>query len=257
MKKVIVALLMLSVFVTGCSTSQSNETAVGETFLVAAAASMQPSLEELSLLFQEQNPDINMESTYDSSGKLQVQIEEGLEADVFISASTKQMNALDEQGLMDSDSIISLLENKIVLIVPDDSTLDISSFEDILLADKIAIGDPESVPAGQYGKEVLESLDIYDEAIEKASLGTNVTEVLNWVAEGSADVGIVYATDAATTDKVKVVAEAPEGSLEKPVLYPIGIVGNSDNHELSEQYISFLRSEDAKSIFEQYGFVVK
>ena len=194
----------------------ANQEVVNEpvTILVAAAASLEYSYtDELIPMFQEKYDWITVEGTYDSSGKLQQQIEAGLEADVFMSAAMKQMNTLVDESLVAADSVVELLENRIVLIAPADSDTDIASFEDIVNANIIAIGDPASVPAGQYAEEALTSLGIYDElnAANKFSLGTNVTEVLNWVAEGSADVGIVYATDAATTENVKIIAEAPEG----------------------------------------------
>ena len=206
-------------------------------------------------MFEEQNPDITVSGTYDSSGKLQTQIEEGMEADVFMSAATKQMDALTEEGMIEEDSVTDLLENKIVLITSADSQLELSSFEDITKADTIAIGDPASVPVGQYSEEALTNLGLWDQVLAKASLGTNVTEVLNWVAEGSAQAGIVYATDAATTDKVKVVAEAPEDSLAEPDIYPVGIVSASENKEAAEKFVEFLKSDEAIQIFEDYGFI--
>ncbi len=226
------------------------------TLLVAAAASLEYSYEdELIPMFEEANPGITVEGTYDSSGKLQTQIEEGIEADVFMSAANKQMNALVDESLVDKDSVVDLLENKIVLITAADSTLDLKEFGDITKAQTIAIGDPESVPVGQYSQEALTSLGLWDEVSAKASLGTNVTEVLNWVAEGSAEAGIVYATDAATTDKVKVVAEAPEGSLAENAIYPVGIVSASQNKDAAEKFVSFLQSDEAIAIFEKYGFI--
>jgi len=253
MKKRISILMVICLvfFLVGCS---SNTPADESTITVAAAASLKNCLDDkLIPMFQEKYPNIKIKTTYESSGKLQTQIEEGADVDVFISASMKQMNALDEKGLIANDSIVDLLENKIVLIVPADSTKDISKFEDVLKADIIAIGDPESVPAGQYAKEALTNLGIWEEVWKKASLGTNVTEVLNWVAEGSADAGIVYSTDAAFTEKVKVVAEAPEGSVSK-VIYPVGIVKASKNQDSAKKFIDFLQSDKAKEIFESYGF---
>lgn len=236
--------------------SKQEETNAPVTLLVAAAASLEYSFkDELIPLFTEQYPWITVEGTYDSSGKLQTQIEEGMQADVFMSAATKQMNALVEQGLVEEKSVVPLLENQIVLIVPKGNPAQIKSFEDIAKAESIAIGDPESVPAGQYAKEALTSLGLWDSAIAKASLGTNVTEVLNWVAEGSAEVGIVYATDAATSDKVEVITSAPEGSLEKKVIYPVGVVTASEKQEEARLFISFLQTEQAMKIFEKYGFL--
>lgn len=225
------------------------------TILVAAAASLEYSFEEeLIPMFEKKYPNIKVEGTYDSSGKLQTQIEEGIEADVFFSAAAKQMNALKEEKLVDSDSIVELLENKVVLITAANSDQELSEFTDITKAKTIAIGDPESVPAGQYAKEILSNLEIWEETLEKASLGTNVTEVLNWVAEGSADAGIVYATDAATTDQVKVIAQAPENSLDKRVIYPVGIIANSQKKDAAEKFVTFLKSEEAMAVFEKYGF---
>lgn len=225
------------------------------TILVAAAASLEYSYtDELIPMFEKANPGIKVEGTYDSSGKLQTQIEEGMEADVFMSAAMKQMNALKDESMIDADSVVELLENKIVLIVPAEGDSALSAFEDIKNAGTVALGDPESVPAGQYAQEALTSLGIYDELAAKASFGTNVTEVLNWVAEGSADAGIVYATDAATTDKVKVVSEAPEGALADPVIYPVGVVTASEKKDAAQKFVDFLQTPEAMAVFEEYGF---
>lgn len=234
---------------------KAEETGEEVTILVAAAASLKYSYDdELIPMFEKANPGIKVEATYDSSGKLQTQIEEGLDADVFMSAAVKQMNALKDEEMVDADSIVDLLENKIVLIVPEGMEAKVTGFEDITNADTIAVGDPESVPAGQYAKEALTSLGTWDQVEAKSTKGTNVTEVLNWVAEGSADAGIVYATDAATTENVKVIAEAPEGSLSAKVIYPVGIVSASTKKEAAQKFVDFLQSEEAIQVFESYGF---
>lgn len=228
-----------------------------QSILVAAAASLKNAYEdELIPMFEEQYPGVTVEGTYDSSGKLQTQIEEGLEADVFMSAATKQMKALDEEGMIASDTIVNLLENKIVLIVPAGSDSQIDFFEKIGDAASIALGDPESVPAGQYAKEALTNLSVWDSIQDKVSFGTNVTEVLNQVAAVSADAGIVYATDAASmADQVTVVAEAPEGSLEKKVIYPVAVVKATTHEDAAKAFVDFLQTPDAIKVFESYGFV--
>lgn len=258
---------LLAAGVTGCSSSQedsadqtaeenTSETEGEETeILVAAAASLEYAYEEeLIPMFEEENPGVTVKGTYDSSGKLQTQIEEGLEADVFMSAATQQMDALTEEGFVDGESVTDLLENQIVLITSAENELGLAEFTDITKADTIAIGDPASVPAGQYAQEALTSLGIWDEVLAKSSLGTNVTEVLNWVAEGSAQTGIVYATDAATTDNVKVIAQAPEGSLAEPTIYPVGLVSASAHQEEAQAFLDFLQSDEAMAVFEAYGF---
>ena len=228
-----------------------------QSILVAAAASLKNAYEdELIPMFEEQYPGVTVEGTYDSSGKLQTQIEEGLEADVFMSAAAKQMKALDEEGMIASNTIVDLLENKIVLIVPAGSDSQIDSFEKIGDAESIALGDPESVPAGQYAKEALTSLNVWDSIQDKVSFGTNVTEVLNQVAAASADAGIVYATDAASmADQVTVVAEVPEGSLEKKVIYPAAVVKATAHEDAAKAFVEFLQTPEAMEVFEAYGFV--
>ena len=228
-----------------------------QSILVAAAASLKNAYEDALIpMFEEQYPGVTVEGTYDSSGKLQTQIEEGLEADVFMSAATKQMKALDEEGMIASDTIVNLLENKIVLIVPAGSDSKIDSFEKIGDAASIALGDPESVPAGQYAKEALTNLNVWDSIQDKVSFGTNVTEVLNQVAAASADAGIVYATDAASmADQVTVVAEAPEGSLEKKVIYPVAVIKATAHEDAAKAFVDFLQTPEAIAVFESYGFV--
>ena len=224
--------------------------------LIAAAASLEYSMEEkLIPLFEEQNPGVKVEGSYDSSGKLQTQIEEGLEADVFMSAAPKQMNALKDEGMIADDTITDLLENKIVLIVPTGSEAGLAAFEDIAKAESIALGDPASVPAGQYAQEALTNLGIWDGIQEKVSFGTNVTEVLNQVAAASAEAGIVYATDAfSMADKVEIVAEAPEGNLEKKGIYPVAVVKATAHEKEAKAFVEFLKTEEALKVFEAYGF---
>ena len=235
------------------TTAEETTAASGEEteILVAAAASLKNAYEDkLIPMFEEANPGVTVKGTYDSSGKLQTQIEEGLEADVFMSAAKKQMTALDEEGMIASDTITDLLENKIVLIVPTGNEKKLEKFEDIENADSIALGDPASVPAGQYAQEALTNLGIWDKIQDKVSFGTNVTEVLNQVAAASADAGIVYATDAASmADQVEVVAEAPEGSLAKKVIYPVAVVKGTAHEEVAKEFVAFLQTDNAITVF--------
>lgn len=249
--KIVLLIILTLILFTGCSSERENDSAK---ITVAAAASMKNVMEnEIIPNFKSKNPDIEVYATFDSSGKLQTQIEEGAEIDVFLSAATKQMNALIDKELIDSKSVIDLLENKLVLIVPENSSLQVNRFEDILNVTHVAIGDPESVPAGQYAKELFEGLDLWDSLSMSLSLGTNVTEVLSWVESGSADAGVVYATDAASTDAVKVALIAPEGYVSK-IIYPVGITQMSTNIDSAEIFLDYLRSEDAKAAFKAFGF---
>lgn len=230
----------------------------GQEVNLAAAASLKNAFDnDLIPMFEEKYPGVKVTATYASSGDLQTQIENGLEADVFMSAANKQMNALVEEDLIDNDTNLQFLENKVVLIVPADSDSNISSFEDLKDVDgNIAIGDPESVPAGQYAKESLTNLGIWDAVEPKLSLGTDVTAVLNQVAQGSAECGIVYATDANSTEDVKVICEAPEDSLTTPVIYPIAALKNSTDSDATDAFLDFLQTQEAKDVFVEYGFTL-
>lgn len=256
----------------GCGSSSNKGAAEGTTrvktesqskILVAAAASLQATFDnELIPLFEKENPGITVEGTYASSGDLQQQIESGLDADVFFSAATSNMDTLADENLVDKDTVVDLLKNDVVLITPKDSKLGIKSFSDITKAKTIAIGDPESVPAGKYAKEILTNLGVYDEVEKKASLGASVTEVLSWVAEGSADAGIVYATDAQTENtngddkEVEVVATAEDSMMQTPVIYPVGTVSSSAHKDEAKAFEDFLQTDEAEDILTKAGFVI-
>lgn len=263
MKKTVFTFMILSVLTIalfGCISKSGSEPKQTEqvTMTLAAAASLEAVFaDRLIPMFSERYPWITVEGTYDSSGKLQTQIEEGLSADVFFSAADKQMTALTDSGLIDKTTVTELLENEIVMIAPIDFDTAIDSFEEIGLAKYIALGDPESVPAGQYAAEALKKLLVWDEIQSKVSLGTNVTEVLNQVAEGSADVGIVYATDAAQiSDKVKILAAAPYDSLKKKVIYPVGILTEAPQRAAAVLFMDFLQGAEAMEVFTDRGFIV-
>lgn len=222
---------------------------------ILAAASLTDVCNEIKTLYEAANPNVTLTFSYGGSGALQTQIEEGAPADLFLSAATKQMTALQEQGLMEDDSIVQLLENKVVLIVPADSSLEVASFEDVT-TDKvtmIGLGEPGSVPVGQYSEEIFTTLGTLDEVKAKANYGSDVRTVLSWVETSAVDCGVVYATDAYTTDRVKIVCEAPEGSCKR-VIYPAGIVKASGQKEEAAKFLEYLQSDETSKLFASYGF---
>lgn len=222
---------------------------------ILAAASLTDVCNEIKDLYEAEHENVTLNFSYGSSGALQTQIEEGAPADVFMSAATKQMTALNDEGLMDSDSITELLENKIVLVVPADSDTDLSSFEEVV-TDKVSmigLGEPESVPVGQYSEEVFTYLGMLDEVQAKANYGSDVRTVLSWVETGAVDCGVVYATDAYSTENVKIVAEAPDGSCQE-VIYPVGVVKASKNADAAQEFVDYLQQEETLALFEGYGF---
>ncbi|WP_295115737.1 molybdate ABC transporter substrate-binding protein [uncultured Methanobrevibacter sp.] len=242
-------------FLGGNSTDTSLD---GQEVNLAAAASLKNVYDEkLIPMFQEKYPGVKVTPTYASSGDLQTQIENGLKADVFMSAANKQMNALANKSLVDNKTNVQFLENKVVLIVPKDSTANITSFNDLKnVSGNIAIGDPESVPAGQYAQEVLNNTGIWDDVQSKLSLGTDVTAVLNQVSQGSAECGIVYSTDAKSDSNVKVVCEAPDSALKTPVIYPVAVLKNAEHPDAAKQFVEFLQTKEAKDVFVEYGFSI-
>lgn len=253
MKKTLGILLAIVMMLGLCGVSVAEEPV--ELF-VSGAASLTDVLTAIGDAYMAENENVAMIFSFDSSGTLQTQIEEGAPADVFVSAAQKQMDALEEQGLILADTRINLLENKVVLIVPADSELDITSFEDVATdtVTMVAIGD-ESVPVGQYTQEIYENLGLWEDVQAKANLGENVRAVLAWVESGDVDCGIVYATDAATTEGVRVVAEAPEGTVQ-PVICPAAVVASSGQEEAAKAFIEYLQGDTAVALFEEAGFVM-
>ena len=265
MKKKFLAVLLAGAMVLGvtaCGSSKDSSKSTTEavkkeettTITLAAAASLEKCYtEKLIPMFEKENKE---KGSYDSSGKLQSQIENGMAADVFMSAATEQMNNLVKGKYISKGDVVELLENKVVLIVPKKGDAKVSSFKDITKADTIALGDPKSVPAGQYAQEIFTNLKNWNDVKKKASFGTNVTEVLNWVAKGSASCGVVYATDAASNKDVKVLAEAPADALKTPVIYPVAALKKSKNKDAADKFVKFLQSEKALKVFRSYGFTI-
>jgi molybdate transport system substrate-binding protein len=244
-------LVILSVF-----TSLAGGAPQGKTDLtVSAAISLKDALDEVQQRYTAENPSISVADNYGASGTLEIQIEQGAPVDVFLSAAPKQMDALESKGLILEGTRKDLLRNEIVLIVPKDSSLAISSFEDLTHANvkQVALGEPTVVPAGQYAKEVLTNLGIYEAVNSKAVLAKDVRQVLTYVETGNVDAGIVYATDAQSSSKVKVVAQAPEKS-HSPVIYPVAAVKSSKNPSAARAFIDFLSGPQARAVFQKYGF---
>ncbi len=242
--------MLLAVMAVGCG-SKSKETEL----TILAAASLTDVCNEIKAQYEEKNPGITLTFSYGGSGALQTQIEEGAPADIFMSAATRQMTALQEQGLMDDDSVIFLLENKVVMIVPKGSSLTLTSFEDVG-TDKVAmigLGEPESVPAGQYAEEIFTALGIWEAVKIKANYGSDVRTVLSWTESGDIDCGVVYSTDARTSDKLTVVCEAPSGS-HKPVVYPAGVVKASAHSKEARAFLDYLQTKETAKLFQSYGF---
>ena len=227
----------------------------GVTLLIGAAASLTDVMQELAAMYQAENPDIRIELTFASSGVLQSQITEGAPIDIFFSAALVQMDSLETQGLIYERR--NVLRNSIALIVPINSTAEINSFMDAASATVqiIALGDPESVPGGTRAREVFTYLGIA-EAIYgtgRAVFAHDIRTVLTWVEMGEADAGVVFLTDAITSDQIRI-AEIACSTWHEPSVNPVGIVAGSRQKQAAGHFIDFLFSAEASRVFTSHGF---
>lgn len=255
-------LLYFAALLTGCGadhkdTASSGKAAAGVKgeIAVSAAASLTDAMKEIAGLYNKTHPDVKITYSFGSSGALQSQIEEGAPADVFMSAAQKQMDELDKKDLILKESRKDLLVNKVVLITDKENKAGLKSFADVAGENVkiIALGEPKGVPVGQYSEEIFKFLNCLDVVKAKATYGSDVRQVLDWVEQGEAACGVVYATDAAIGKNIKVIAEAPAGS-HKPVIYPAAVLKHTKNKELSQEFVDFLSTKEAAAVFEKYGF---
>ncbi|AFY48289.1 molybdenum ABC transporter, periplasmic molybdate-binding protein [Nostoc sp. PCC 7524] len=225
--------------------------------LVSAAASLKDALEEIKPLYQKSKPNVNISYNFGASGALQQQIEQGAPADVFISAAKRQVDALEQKGLLLPGTRAILAKNRLVLVVPKNAR-GITSFYNLRDANikRVAIGEPRSVPAGQYADQVLRKLKLLPQIQPKLVYANNVRQVLAVVESGNADAGLVYATDAKISDKVKVVVAADE-KYHSPIIYPLAVVKSSKNPDAAKEYVKFLTTDNqAKAVLRKYGFIL-
>jgi molybdate transport system substrate-binding protein len=252
--------LMMGMAILTTEFAASAQTAKNRVVTVFAAASTTDAVTEICELFMEKKLGTATFS-FGSSSTLAKQIENLAPADIFISANIEWMDYLDEKELIDSSSRIDLLGNKIVLIAPADSTIqqiDMAEHVDLvgLLGDgRFAMGDPNHVPAGIYAKQALENLDIWKSVENAIAPSKTVREALMLVERGEAPLGVVYSTDAAITNKVRIVGELPIDS-HTPIVYPVAIVSERKTPDV-ETLFQFLKGPEAKAIFEKHGFLVR
>jgi molybdate transport system substrate-binding protein len=259
--RVFFSMLVLLLAVSGCSTNeQSKNSAKKRTassksveLTVSAAASLQDALTDIKTTFEKGHPNVKITYNFGASGALQQQISQGAPVDIFFSAAEDKFQKLEKDDLIEKKNGTDLLGNGLVLVVPKDSNKGIKSFENLTKADKIALGTPESVPAGQYGKETLENLKILSAVAGKVVYAKDVRQVLTYVETGNVDAGIVYKTDALTSQKVKIAATAAENTHD-PIIYPVGVIKNSSHPKEAALFYEYLQKQKSMKIFEKYGF---
>ncbi|QIZ09548.1 molybdate ABC transporter substrate-binding protein [Priestia megaterium] len=260
-KKCLIWFFMITmVFLPACSTSLSekdtDQTKKSE-ITISAAASLGDALNEIKSQFEKTNKQITLLYNLGGSGALKQQIIQGAPADIFISASKDQFDDLSKKGLIAEQKQKDLLSNQIVLITNKMNPAPLNSFQDLKKSgiNKIAIGTPETVPAGMYAKQTLQNLDIWDGLQSKIIQTKDVRQVLTYVETKSVDAGIVYLTDLKVSEKVKVVAVAAEQSHDR-IIYSAGIIKSSEKKKEVSQFYDYLQTPTARAIFKKYGFKV-
>lgn len=234
----------------------STGTAFCGEITVSAAISLKNAFGEIGTLYNQSGSSDKLVFNYGASGDLKKQIEGGAPVDIFAPAAQKDMDDLSEKGLIIKDSRKNFASNSVVLVRPSGSKIPILSFKDLDKPEvkKIGIGNPDSVPAGRYAKEVLVKYELWSKIREKTVFAENVRQVLDYVSRNEVDAGIVYETDAMTLpEKVVIISKAPVDS-HAPVIYPAAMVSGSKNQDGSKKFLELLGSEKGKEILKKYGF---
>jgi molybdate transport system substrate-binding protein len=245
--------LLSAGFVPSAGVAQSQEV------LVFAAASQKDALDAVIEEYAKGGgPEVK--AAYASSSTLARQIEQGAPADVFISANPKWMDYLQERDLIETSTRTDLLGNGLVLVAPKESQIELKVAQKFDLAGalgdrRLAMGDPDHVPAGIYGKQALQSLGVWSSVEGKLARADNVRVALALVSRGETPLGIVYGSDAVADDTVRVVDTFP-GDSHAPIIYPVAVTAETENREAAVSFLDFLKSPEAAAIFERCGFRV-
>jgi len=224
---------------------------------MSAAASLQDALTKMEKLYEKEHTNVDLKFNFGASGALKQQIEQGAPVDLFFSAAEDKFDELVQKGEINKSQGVDLIGNKLVLVVPKETTKSIKDFVDLSTkADKIALGTPASVPAGSYGKQTLEKLNIWNAVKNKVIYTKDVRQVLSYVETGNVDAGIVYKTDALISDKVKIVATADEKTHD-PITYPVGVIKDTKHPKEAQEFYLYLQGKEALTILKEYGFLTQ
>jgi molybdate transport system substrate-binding protein len=248
MRQLIVGVLVL---VAGATAASAQEV------IFSAAISMKDAVEELGRTFAGSRPGLILRYNVGSSGELQKQIEAAAPVDLFISAAQRQMDELQQKNLILVGSRRNFARNVLTVIKPSQSKLDLSKPADLLdpRVSKIAVGNPKTVPVGQYSEESLRALGLWDRLQPKLVFAENVRQVLDYVARGEVDAGFVYTTDAAIRRDHVVEAFRPAEDTYRPVIYPVAIVAASKHQAVAQGFIDLLVGKEGQSVLVRFGFL--
>jgi molybdate transport system substrate-binding protein len=230
--------------------------ATAQELTLSVAISMKDAVEELGRAFMSQRPGVQLRYNFGASGELQKQIEAGAPIDLFVSAAQRQMDELDQKGLIVRESRRVFARNALTVIKPADSRIDVSKPPDLLdpRVSRIVIGNPKTVPVGQYAEESLRALGLWDRLQPKLVLAENVRQALDYVARGEVDAGFVYTTDAAVRAGRVKEAFRPGEETYRPVVYPAAVVAGAKQSVLARAFIELLTSAEGRAVLARLGF---
>ncbi len=246
-------------FMVGCSQKETvNQTGPHERveLTISAAISLTDALEEIKQVYEKKvDQQVQLTFRLGGSGTLAQQIQQGAPVDIFISANQQWMDILEKEKLIRPESRIEVTGNRIVLIANKSSSVDLNDFDQLkgTWVDQIAIGNPESVPAGKYTEEILRNLNVWEQLEEQFVYAKDVRQVLTYVESGNAQIGFVYESDVLTSDRVKILAAA-DTHLHVPIIYPGAMTTDTKQEEAAESFLRFLETDEAQAILEKYGF---
>lgn len=249
------ALVLLLILMAALSCPAALDAAQPQ-ILVAAAASLKEAFDQIGSMYK-QKTGVKVTFTFGASGELEKQIEAGAPVDVFASAGEKEMQMLQAKNLVEPQTAANFASNSLVLVVPAGAKLGIHQFSDLRrpAVKMIAIGNPKTVPAGQYAEQFLRNAGLWQAIEPRLIFAGDVRQVLDYVDHGDVDAGIVYATDAPIAHgKVSIAARAPKGTYG-PILYPIAVVKGSRNGRAADGFVQFVLSDAGLSVLKKYGFL--
>ncbi len=228
--------------------------AQAQTLVVSAAASLTNAFTDIGSVFETENPGMTIRFNFAASSTLVQQINQGAPADVLATADTYSMNRAQKAKLIKTATRINFVENQLVLITPTDSKLNLTTLTDLNNAyvTRIAIGNPNSVPAGLYAKNTLESAQLWQYLAPKLIMAQNVRQATLYVSQNEVDAGFVFLTDANTAGKAVKVAFVV--NTPNTIVYPAAVVTGTTQPDIAQKFIHFLKSDAAQNIFTRYGF---
>lgn len=248
MKKVVLLII------TGLMLSACGSTSAGskDELLISAASSLSEAMQAAEKEFQKEHPEVELAFNYGSSGKLRNQIQQGAPADLFLSASAKDMEQLSDDGLIIEETAQNFAQNRLVLASAE--KLDGSDLEKLLVGSEkmIAVGEPESVPVGSYTKEALTRLGLWEDIEGRLIFAKDARQVLSYVESGNAEIGFIYSSDAQISTKIETIVDVPQNGQE--IIYPAAVIKGSGNPRAADYFLEFLLSDRGQELLGSYGF---